>query len=353
LALTTKKKGEKRKLQITGGSTYTISLPKSWVIQNKLRKGSSLLISKEDNGTLLILPPEFEKPERGEEAFIEVSSKDIPDAIIRKTVAAYLIGYSMIHLKPLKQQRLSSRHRNTIKRFSRNMLIGTEIVTDTPNDLTLQVLLSYPELSLPSALRRMCIITGSMHRDAMIALKNLDYQLAKDVISMDNEVDRFHLYIIRQLKTAVKDLRIIKEMGLTNPRDCLGYRLITKSVERTADHAINIAKKTLLLQNRIEKDVLEKIEQLDELAISSFDLAVEALFKRDFNIAEGIIEKIETTMKEASLGKGLVLSKRGKNMNEITNLQLIIESIRRTAEYASDIAEIVLNLTIESLIEKL
>jgi hypothetical protein len=31
-------------------------------------------------------------------------------------------------------------------------------------------------------------------------------------------------------------------------------------------------------------------------------------------------------------------------------MQLIIESIRRTAEYASDIAEVVLNLTVESII---
>jgi hypothetical protein len=41
---------------------------------------------------------------------------------------------------------LSSRQRNAIKNFARDLLVGTEIVTDTPTELTLQVLLSYPEL---------------------------------------------------------------------------------------------------------------------------------------------------------------------------------------------------------------
>ncbi|MCJ7720804.1 AbrB/MazE/SpoVT family DNA-binding domain-containing protein, partial [Candidatus Bathyarchaeota archaeon] len=42
--------GETRKLQVTGGSTYVISLPKRWVTQNGLEKGSSLLVRQEENG---------------------------------------------------------------------------------------------------------------------------------------------------------------------------------------------------------------------------------------------------------------------------------------------------------------
>jgi hypothetical protein len=41
-----------------------------------------------------------------------------------------------------------------------------------------------------------------------------------------------------------------------------------------------------------------------------------------------------------------------KEIEKIVNLRLLIESLRRTVEYASDIAEIVLNLTIESVISE-
>lgn len=338
---------EARKLQMTGGSTYIISLPKRWVTQNQLKKGSSLLIREEEDGSLVILSPEMEKPERTVEAFIKVSPKDDPDAMVRKTVSAYLVGYNTIHIKAKNQQQLSSEQRNTLKVFARNLLVGTEIVTDTSNELTLQVLLSYPELSVQSALRRMCIITSSMHKDAATALKQLDHQLAKSVIATDNEVDRFHLYIIRQLKMAIQNTRIIKEIGLTTPRDCLGYRLITKTVERTADHAANIARNVLTLTKRLDSEVLNKIEQMSKLAISSFETAIESLFRRDFTLAESVILK---TKEITSLEKEAVLSSEETEIEEIANLRLLIESIRRTAEYSSDIAEIVLNLTVESVI---
>jgi phosphate uptake regulator len=339
---------ETRKLQMTGGATYIISLPKNWIIQNQLAKGSALHIRSEEDGSLTILPPELGKPAKSDEVFVEISPKDNPDETIRKIVSAYLVGYNVIHMKPRNGQKLSSRQRNAIKTFARHLLVGTEIVTDTSAKLTLQVLLSYPELSILSALRRMCIITSSMHRDAMTALKKLDHRLAKDVTTTDNEVDRFHLYIIRQLKMAIQNPRIIKDIGLTNPRDCLGYRLITKTVERTADHAANIARNILLLKKNIDDEVLDKIEQMSELAISSFEMAIESLFKRDFNMAETVIARAK---KISSLEKEAVLSSKETDMEDVVSLRLLIESVRRTAEYASDIAEIVLNLTVESVLE--
>jgi len=340
---------ETRKLQITGGSTYVLSLPKRWIIQNGLGKGSPLLVRQEENGTLAVLPPELGKSEKAEDAIIKVSPEDSAEALIRKTVATYLLGYNIIHIRAKDQQKeVSSRQRNVIKTFARNMLVGTEIVSDTSTGLTLQVLLSYPELSVPSALRRMSIITASMHKDAITALKNIDYQLAKDVRATDYEVNRFHLYIIRQLKMAIQNPRIITEIGLKTPRDCLGYRLVTKMVERTADHATNIAKKVLLLKKQLDKEFLQTIQEMNEVAISSFEAAIESLFRRDYDLAESVIAKAN---KIVSLEKKALLSSKETNIEEAANLRLVIESVRRIAEYSMDIAEIVLNMTVETVIE--
>jgi len=334
-----------RKLQITGGSTYIISLPKEWITQNNLEKGESLLIREQEGGSLLVLPPKLEKKEELEEAFIEVNPKEDPNRIIRQTVSTYLVGYNLIHITAQKNQNLSPKQRNALKNFARNLLVGTEIVIDTPKELTLQVLLNYPELSVDSALRRMAIITSSMHRDAILALKNLDYKFANSVISTDNEVDRFHLYIIRQLKMAAQNPRIIKEIGLRTARDCLGYRLITKTVERTADHAANIARNILKIKERVDDGGFQKIKQMSELAISSFENSVESLFKSDFDLAENVIVEAREI---SSLEEEAILSFEGTDIQEIVGLRLLMESVRRTAEYASDIAEIVLNLTVNS-----
>jgi len=343
-----KQNEETRKLQITGGSTYVISLPKRWVTQNGLEKGSQLLIRQEENGSLAVLPPELGKPERTEEAVIKVSPKDRSEALIRKTVSVYLLGYNIIHIRAKNQKEILSTQRNAIKTFARNMLVGTEIVIDTSKDLTLQVLLNYPELSVPSALRRMSIITASMHKDAITALRNIDYQLAKDVRATDYEVNRFHLYIIRQLKMAIQNPRIITEIGLKKPKDCLGYRLITKMVERTADHATNIAKNVLLLKKQLDEEFLQTIQEMNKVAISSFETAIESLFRLDFDLAESVIAKAN---KIVSLEKKALLSSKETDIEEATNIRLVIESVRRIAEYSTDIAEIVLNMTVDSVIE--
>jgi phosphate uptake regulator len=336
-----------RKLQVTGGSTYIVSLPKRWVVQNQLKKGSSIKLQEEEGGVLSVFPSDSFKVQKTDEAFIKVSASDNPDAVIRKVVSAYLVGYNMIHIRVEKQQQLSSKLRDKIRNFARQLLVGTELLTDTPAELTLQVLLSYPELSIQSALRRMCIITSSMHKDAILSLKDLDKQLARSVIDTDDEVDRFNLYVTRQLKTAIQNPRIIKEIGLNNARDCLGYRLVTKSVERTADHAVNIAENVLLLKEPVDKASLKKVEEISALAVSMFETAIESLFRLDFNLAESVIQR---TKDVGSLVKEALLSSRKTPVEEIANLRLVTESLKRTAEYASDIAEIVLNLTVESVI---
>jgi phosphate uptake regulator len=346
--LETKLNEETRKLQFTGGSTFIISLPISWIRQNDLKRGSSIRLREEEGGLLSIIPTDTTmQQKRMDEATIRIALKDSSDSIIRKTVSAYLVGYNMIHIKAESQKQLSANQRHDVKDFSRVMLVGTEIVTDTPQELTLQVLLSYPELSVQSALRRTSIIAASMHKDAITALKGSDPQLAKEVITTDNEVDRFNLYIVRQLKTAIQNPKLVKEIGLQNARDCLGYRLVTKSVERTADHAAKIAENVLQLRKQLEPEIIGKLETMSNTAISMFETAIETLFRQDFNLAESIFEKTKDVI---SIEKEAVIYSQKMEVEEASYIRLIIESIRRTAEYATDIAEIVLNLTVESIL---
>ncbi len=338
---------EQRKLQVTGGSTYIVSLPKDWVTKNQLKKGSAMVLREEDDGSLSVVPSKTEKKEKQDEAFIRVVSSENADAVMRKAISSYLAGYNILHIRAQGQQALSSKLRNHLKNFARNYLVGTEIVTDTPADLTLQVLLNYPELTVQSALSRMSIIASSMHKEAINALKSLDYSSAKSVIETDREVNRFGLYIVRLLKLAVANARVVKEIGLFSPKDCLGYRLIAKSVERTADHATKISENLLLMKDPLNENLYDRVSQMSTLAISMFESAMDALFKKDYDQAEGIIQKISQVHK---LEKEAVLASKDIGVEETVNLRLLIESVRRTAEYASDISEVVLNLNVESVL---
>jgi len=305
-------------------------------------------LTRHNDGTILISPKSVRKPDKPELAIFDVSVNDKVDTTLRKIVSSYLVGYETIHLR-CEDGQITSTLRNSIQGFTRRMLVGTEIVSDSPNRLTLQVILSSPELSVKNALRRMSFISASMHEDAITALKNADGKLAQEIIAMDDEVDRFNHYIIRQLKSAIEGKILLKEIGLTTPREILGYRLITKSIERMADHAVNIAKEVLELKDRISSETFEKISRMSSSANSVFSESIEALFRQDYHLADKVVEdaKKVTLMEEDVIQ---AISKKAEP--EAPILRLITESVRRAAEYASDIAEIVLNLTVENILSQ-
>jgi phosphate uptake regulator len=190
-----------------------------------------------------------------------------------------------------------------------------------------------------------------MHRDAIIALSTEDSTIAREIVAMDDEVDRFNLYIIRLLKEAVTDNHILKESGLKSPKECLGYRLITKSVERTADHAVNIAHNRLeLTLSTVDKELLAELKSLSDFAVEIFEKAMESLFDEDYKTADDVLNLAQNTRQiEAEILHKIIKS---AHPEEVPALRLIVESILRTAEYGADIAEIVLNMTIRDVIRE-
>jgi len=338
---------ETRKIQVTGKATYIVSLPKKWVTSMNLRAGSQLVLSKQSDSSLTLTPKELVKPAKLGEASINVSQKDDSGTIMRKIVALYLVGYNFIRIKT-KDERITSLQRNFIKDLTRKKLVGTEIISDSPNEMMLQILLSYPELSVESALRRMCLIAVSMHEDALQALKVLNKGLAQDVIALDDEVDRFSLYIIRQLKAAVQSERVLKDIGLSNPRDCLGYRVIAKSVERIADHAVKIAENVISLDEPTSNSVFQKISEMSSFAKTVFDDSIKSLYKKDYLLADNVVAKAKSIASVENEAMKHIAKK--VEAVEMSALRMIMESIRRAAEYASDIAEIVLNLNVDQII---
>ncbi len=339
---------ELRKVQVTGGSTYIVSLPKAWVEQMGLQKGSVVRIKQKDDLTLCLQPQGVDTGDGARRVIINPRQKDTPESIVRRVVSAYLMGYNIVQLKT-SQQRIDSGQRFAVKDFTRKILVGTEILSDLPQELTLQVLLSYAELSVKDALRRMSVIAAAMHRDAITALGTEEPSLAREVVAMDDEVDRFNLYIVRLLKVAVTDGYVLKESGLKSPRECLGYRLITKSVERMADHAVNIARNRLeLTLSVVNAEVLEEFQRLSEFALEIFESAMDALFEENYGLADKVLNKAEQTRTLETEVLHMIV--KHAPPEEMPALRMIVESILRTAEYGADIAEVVLNMTVRDAV---
>ena len=199
-----------------------------------------------------------------QEAILEVSDRDSADMLFRKIVSLYLHGYSLIGLRAAAGS-LSSSKRDAIKDMVRRHLIGTEGVAESKDRISIHVLLGFSELSVESALKKMLLIASSMQKDAMVALEDDDKTLARGVIERDDEVDRFGLYVIRQLNVFVSQ-GIFKE-NLLEPRDLLGYTIVARILERTADHSTRIAGQVLGLIMPLQEQVVKKLLAMSDVAL--------------------------------------------------------------------------------------
>lgn len=342
-----------RKIQFTGKSTYILSLPKKWVNDLNLKSGDPLKVVREPDNSLSIISDVTRfSYDSQEESTIYIPKDETVNSLKRKLVSIYLSGFNVINLKN-RTGRIDPNLREATRELVRKNLVGTEIIADSSDIITIQVLIRLPELSVNTAIRRMYLIASSMHKDAMTSLSELNTDLANTVIRSDDEVDRFSLYVLRNLMLATKNSRILGEIGLKSISDCLSYRYVVKSIERIADHASNIAEKCLLINNTFSLDILKHLQKMSDLSLIDLSESVESFLRRDYKIADKIIDRV---MDIKNLEKDLHLiiddmTDQTVSKGSIrTHAKLIVNDLKRTAEYASDIAEETLNLTIGDVI---
>ncbi|MDQ1281476.1 MAG: hypothetical protein QG670_2741 [Thermoproteota archaeon] len=132
----------------------------------------------------------------------------------------------------------------------------------------------------------------SRARDSMNALKKLDTDLIRNLIDMDDKIDRFKLYVYRQLRAAIENPKVLREVGMSTRIECLGYRLIIQAIERIVGYVVEISENDFMLKKPLKSELIEQIDSMNVLAISMFNEAMKTFFSRDFQLANIIIQNV-------------------------------------------------------------
>ena len=340
---------ETRKIQFTGKSTYIVSLPKQWITELGLKQGDRVSVDRKGVSSLQIMPWNTRRKDQSETATIEIEPKEETSSVVRKLISLYFLHFKTINIKP-RIGRITPSQRIGIRNGVKKILMGSEITADSSDGITIQILINLVELSVDAAFKRMMSLAKSMLDDALLAIKEGNEELAKEVINSDDDVDRFGFYITRQLAIAIENEHMLKEMGFDNTRDCLGYRVVVKNVERLGDHAVGLSQDVLDYKMPIQGKNFDRIQEMSNFAISVMDEACLALFKKDYEQADKSIESANDIQRyEKRISDNL---KTNKNEEEVFRIRRIVENVKRVAEYASDIGEIVLNMNIEKILKK-
>lgn len=320
---------ETRKVQVTGGSTYTVSLPKGWATEHGISGGSVVEFHPEDDALLLMPRSKNEKVE----GTLDITGLG-GDELTRAVVTMYVSGFDVI---TLETARVSAGQRRTIREAVQG-LVGLEIIGETSEQVRLQDLLDSSELSLYSAITRMRLVATSMLADAVTALVENDADLAADVVERDDDVDRLWSMVSRVFRSVLRDPRAAADLGL-NRETAFDYHSSARQLERIADHAAKIAELTLELAE-VPLDAADAIQELYAEAAAIIERAMDALLEDDSDEATRLANEARTAVEDIDdLARRVDDHIRELDSQRAQLLGLVVDSLSRSADYGGNIAE--------------
>ena len=321
---------------MTGGSSFIITLPKDWIKSANIQKNDPIGLLQQSDGTLLITS-KMNKEQLQREKEFRVSQKTNNNYLLRKLIGSYISGFNTIKIK--SNQRILPNTRLTIRQFT-HTIIGQEIVEETDDSIILKDLLNPAEMPFNRTIKRMHIMIKGMYEDTIQSLKQKNKQLAEDVLTRDNEIDRLHWLVARQYNIILRNVNFAEKMGTTTNIANTAF-LISRILERIGDHIIRIAKYVLnIIDNKFDEIIIDKIDKAGSLSLSILNKSIGAFSKKDIKEANENIENVNILLLECDKINKLALK---QDPSVAISLGYIVESIRRIGEYAQDISENVIN----------
>ncbi|MFX1364796.1 MAG: AbrB/MazE/SpoVT family DNA-binding domain-containing protein [Promethearchaeota archaeon] len=243
-----------RKLQKISGS-YLVSLPKNWIKTIGLDKNSTIGISIQDNGTLVISPKSDQVEFKDE--LTMTSSSYVPREVIKNLFS----GIEKIIL--VSEKTISQKLKKEIKRLITD-LPNIEIVEDKPQRIVIQNF-GFKKVPTNKIIERLLYILSDIFTNVK---NNSINELEENVVLLRRFYFLLVIHIRTFLRTGIYDLKI-KDL---TPLKAIDYRSFSEQIEHIGYKLqyFRLSEKT--------KDFFEKVE-------SYYNEVMNAYFNKDLKIA--------------------------------------------------------------------
>src|SRR3989344_1666070 len=222
---------EYRKLISFGKSSYVISLPKSWIRQNQLKKGDLIYVDEREN-SLVLDSKETSVIEEKSKA-ISVDGKSI-EWITRELNSAYIENYREIVLTGKELKEKSEAILPKIRE-----LIALEVMELDGNKIVTKDFLNMNKVSIPELIRKMDMIIRSMLKDCanIFAEDTVD-----NIYLRDKDVNRLSFLIYRAIRYGIRNPSLMLKNFDVKPIDLLNDYWVGFHLEAVGDSAKRIAR---------------------------------------------------------------------------------------------------------------
>ncbi|MCL2786005.1 MAG: phosphate uptake regulator PhoU [Methanomassiliicoccaceae archaeon] len=335
-----------RRVQMTGGSSFIVTLPKDWAESVGLKKNDPLRLSPQQDGSIIITTADSDASSTYFAKTIDVSGMTDPDLIFRMLVGAYMSGFGIIEV--VSSSRLSNTVLDVIDKMTQ-MAIGLEILEEHDNKIVLKDLVDPSEMRMGKSLERMRVLVRNMLTDISSALRNDDASSVDDIIGRDNDVDRLGWLITKQTNMFQRDVGLLKKIGMDHSEITSNYT-IGRIIERIGDHTVVISGNSRrIIGNPAFESLREEASKFCDLVISIFMKALSILHSNDPKLASDCVNECRDLSESIK-----VLNKHAleKDYDAALAITVMAGSLRRICEYSMDISELAINATMGKVDKK-
>ena len=328
-------KNDLRKLQVTGGSTVIVSLPKEWIKANNLGKGDFVNLEELASGDLRLSSIQSRASKKVATIDCCEHMKGLRDLMI----GAYLSGADVIKISC--KNKIPRGTRSDVREFLRDTR-GMEIEVDDDKEIRIISILNPSELRLQVSINRMYILISSLVNDAMDVLLGEPIDLLSDIDDRERQIDARRLLLERQVAASIQLPSVERKLAVDR-FTAMEHANIARILERMGDHATRLA---YLIKDNSQVIKIKPTEMpLSAIPIWAKQLKtiVHNMYTKDVNIIHNAkLELVELRNKiegeEDELWTG-----RGSAERLLCEFR-ISESIRRLCAYSVNFAEILLNM---------
>ena len=255
-----------RKIQLIGGSTYSVSLPKEWVLKNSLKEQSIVSIQLKGDNSLSINPQHH--PEKIRTSRIELSIDEYGRNIGQVLFSLYYSGFEDIILNSSAE--ITHEIKLSIQKRI-NYMSGTEIIYEDAHTIKLKVLLDSRKLNIHQLFFRVALLICS-------SLDSLENNLSKESLDLnEQEVDRLYHLLAKILSLSSLRPEILTSSQVEHSSHIVPYSLIAKRLENIADNIYKLKEVSCsryseildFIKKTIKNDVSTLIRKEDKVFVKT------------------------------------------------------------------------------------